>query len=73
LRADFSYFIISEEVIYNWSYFFCRLVVEYTSQTLCAGLHILTQNRSKKPLTIVLNGTGRERSGRDSAGELTSV
>jgi hypothetical protein len=37
------------------------------------GLHILTQNRTKKPLAIVLSGVGRGRRGRDGGGDLTNV
>jgi hypothetical protein len=38
------------------------------------GLHIFTQNRTKKPLAIVLSRVGRESRGRDSEwGDLTNV
>jgi hypothetical protein len=36
-------------------------------------LHILIQNRTKKPLRKVLNGAGRESRGRDSGSDLTNV
>jgi hypothetical protein len=37
------------------------------------GLRTLIQNRTKKPLTIVLSGTGWESRGRDGGGDLTNV
>jgi hypothetical protein len=42
------------------------------------GFHILIQNRTKKPLAIVLSGAGRELRGRElrglnSGGDLTNV
>jgi hypothetical protein len=37
------------------------------------GLHILIQNRSKKPLAVALSGAGRWLRGRDGGGDLTNV
>jgi hypothetical protein len=37
------------------------------------GLHILTQNRTKKPLAIALSGAWRGLRGRDGGGDLTNV
>jgi hypothetical protein len=37
------------------------------------GLHILTQNRTKKPLAIVLSGRGGELSRRDGGSDLMNV
>jgi hypothetical protein len=37
------------------------------------GLHILIQNRTKKPLVIVLSGVGKGLRVRDCGGVLTNV
>jgi hypothetical protein len=37
------------------------------------GLHILIQNRTKKPLAIGLSGVGNESRGRDIGGDLTNL
>jgi hypothetical protein len=37
------------------------------------GLHILTQNRTKKPLAIVLSGVGKGSRERDSKDDLINV
>jgi hypothetical protein len=36
-------------------------------------LHILIQNKTKKPLAIALSGVGRRSRERDGGGELTNV
>jgi hypothetical protein len=37
------------------------------------GLHILIQNRTKKPLAIVLSGAERRSKGRDGGGDQINV
>jgi hypothetical protein len=37
------------------------------------GLHILLQNRTKKPLAIVLSGPGKESKERGGGGDLINV
>jgi hypothetical protein len=37
------------------------------------GLHLLTGNRTKKPLAIAVNGVGKWLRGRDHGGDLTNV
>jgi hypothetical protein len=37
------------------------------------GLHILTWNRTKKPLATALSGLGRELKGKENGGDLSNV
>jgi hypothetical protein len=48
-------------------------IKEIKVRKMIDGLHIFIENRTKKPLAIVLSGTGRGLRGRHSESNLTSV